>query len=263
MNAIIKKPVPAGVAPAAANDRGLWTKLAVFLVLVLGAALACIFIKPPVKLSEAGVVMQLPQEVLGFEGKDEPISEGERVLLPPDTEIVKKLYTSKGQERVNMEIVLSGVEHRSIHRPEICLRGQGWNVSGGQIVSVPLASGHKIDMMVLDITRQNLAPNGVSVTIPALYAYFFVSKEAETPRHWDRLAITNLDLLLHNKAHRWAYVIVMAPVTKGYMAKGKDRAQTLELIKDFLRATAPTFLKTEMSPGAAAANDSGSQAAGS
>jgi len=246
MSTLTSESAPPRVATVPVDLRGLWTKLAVFLVLMLCAALACLFIKPPATVSEAGVVMHLPDEVLGFTGKSEPISEGERVLLPPDTEIVKKLYTDAQGEQVNMQIVLSGVEHRSIHRPEICLRGQGWTVSSGQIVKVPLASGRNLDVMVLDITHQRRAENGAVVNVPALYAYFFVSKDAETPRHWDRIAITNLDLLLHNKSHRWAYVIAMAPVLKGLVPGGKDRTETLDEIKKFLRATAPEFLKSEM-----------------
>jgi len=247
MSTLASEPAPPQRVAAPANLRSLWTKAVVFLVLALAAGLACVFIKPPATVSEAGVEMRLPDEVLGFTGKSEPISEGEKVLLPPDTEIVKKLYTNAQGEQVNMQIVLSGVEHRSIHRPEICLSGQGWTVSSGQVIKVPLASGHEIDVMVLDITHQRRAENGAVVNVPALYAYFFVSKDAQTPRHWDRIAITNLDLLLHNKSHRWAYVITMAPVLKGLLPGGKDRAETLEEIKRFLRATAPEFLKSEIS----------------
>jgi hypothetical protein len=145
-----------------------------------------------------------------------------------------------------VEIVLSGVEHRSIHRPEICLRGQGWNIRGGQIVSVPLKSGRNLGVMVLDIVRPLRTSNGATVDVPALYAYFFVSKDAETPKHLDRIAITNLDLLLHNKAHRWAYVIAMARVLKGFTPDGKDHDQTLQMLKDFIREAAPTFLKSEI-----------------
>jgi hypothetical protein len=238
---------PTHAASSDSSDlRRLWMKVAVFLGLATVAGLACLFIKPPATVSESGVVMRLPENVLGFTGKAEPISEGERVLLPSDTEIVKRLYTNDRHEQVNMQIVLSGVEHRSIHRPEICLKGQGWTISGGEIVKAPLKSGRNLSVMVLDISRPMRGPNGATLQLPALYAYFFVSKDAETPRHWDRLATTNLDLLFRNKSHRWAYVIAMAPVLKGFVPGGKDRAETLELIKQFLRETAPTFLKSEI-----------------
>jgi hypothetical protein len=220
--------------------------LATFLVLLALTAAACLVFKPTATVSTAGVVMHWPDRVLDFTGKDEPVSPAEKTLLPPDTEFAKKSYANGAGDFLSAQIVLSGVEHRSIHRPEICLRGQGWDVRGGHIVSVPLKSGRNLDVMVLDITRQVRTQNGSIVELPALYAYFFVSKDAETPKHFDRIAITNLDLLFHNKAHRWAYVIAMAQVTKGLVPNGRDREQTLQLIKDFLRESAPEFLKSEI-----------------
>jgi len=220
-------------------------KLITLYLLVGGVAAACFLLQPAAKISEPGVVMHWPDKVLGFTGTDEPVSDGEKVLLPPDTEFAKKSYVNADGERINSETVLSGIERRSIHRPEICLKGQGWTLHGGQVVPVTLKSGRTLEVMVLDISRPNRLPNGKTTELSALYAYFFVSKDAQTPRHLDRIAITNIDLLFHNKAHRWAYVIAMAPVTKDYLREGKDRAQTLDLIKDFFRESAPTFLKSE------------------
>jgi len=220
--------------------------LATFLALLALTAAACFVFQPAASVSEAGVVMKWPDKVFDLTGRDEPVSEAEKKILPPDTEFAKKTYTNSAGDFLSAQIVLSGVEHRSIHRPEICLRGQGWNVRSGQVVRVPLKSGRNLDVMVLDITRPARLSNGKAVELPALYAYFFVSKDAETPRHFDRIAITNLDLLLHNKAHRWAYVIAMAQVLKGLAPNGRDREQTLQMIEDFLRETAPQFLKSEM-----------------
>ncbi len=236
-------------------------KFIVLYALLLVLLAACLWVHPAVSMSESGVNMRWPDTVMGFTGKEEPVSESERILLPADTEFAKKSFTRANGERVDAQIVLSGVERRSIHRPEICLRGQGWNVRSGEVVPVPLKSGHVLDIMVLDITRPVHLDSGSTVDLPALYAYFFVSKDAQTPKHLDRIAITNLDLLLHNKAHRWAYVIVMAQVTKGFIPGGRDRAETLDLIKEFLRDAAPEFLKSEM-PAATGARKSPALTAG-
>ncbi len=233
-----------GVTDAPKNP--LIFKLIAFYVLA-GATLAiCLFFKPAVVLVEPGVVMHWPERILDFTGTDAPVSPAERELLPADTEFAKKTYENASGQHLQAQIVLSGVEHRSIHRPEICLVGQGWTVRSGQIVSVPLKSGRSLDVMVLDITHPFRSANGITVDRRALYAYFFVSKDAETPKHLERIARTNLDLLLHNKSHRWAYVIAMADVLKGVTPDGMDREQTLDLIKKFLREAAPDFLKSEM-----------------
>jgi hypothetical protein len=226
--------------------KGLALKLALFLALAAAAAAACFLIKPPSSLSESGVVMKLPDKVLDFTGKEQPATEAERLLMPSDTGIVKKSYSNPGGERVDMQIVLSGIEHRSIHRPEICLRGQGWQVTSGEVVNVSLKSGHDLKLMLLNIVRPVRTPQGSTVNLSALYAYFFVSKDAVTPYHFERIATTNLDLLFKNKSHRWAYVILTGQVLQGLAPGGKDREQTLQLLEDFLREAAPSFLKSEM-----------------
>ncbi|HEY8903636.1 MAG TPA: exosortase-associated EpsI family protein, partial [Chthoniobacterales bacterium] len=223
-----------------AQTRSLRGKLMVFLALVLATIAACFLIEPPAKMSEPGVWMHWPEHVLGYTGQPLNPSEAERVLLPTDTEIAKDLYTNPDGDQMEAEIVLSGIEHRSIHRPEICLRGQGWTLHSGQIVHIPSKSGRLLDVMVLDITQPWHTPQGRAVQQEALYAYFFVSKDAETAKHFDRIAITNLDLLFHNKAHRWAYVIAMAGVNGS-----RSREQTLDLIKRFFQETAPYILKSE------------------
>jgi len=229
------------------SDTAPWPvgKYLLFYALAGLVILACILGTPPAKVSKAGVEMRLPEAVLGFTGKDQPISEGERVLLPSDTQIVKKLYTDTQGEVVNFQIVLSGVDRRSIHRPEICLTGQGWQVRSGEVVPVKLKSGTTLSIMVLDIFGPGLnsSKNG---EWEALYAYWFVSADAQTPYHFERIARTSLDLLLHNKAHRWAYVIAMAPIMKGHIANGKGRQETLQLVEDFIREAVPSFQFSEM-----------------
>ena len=91
------------------SDTAPWPvgKYLLFYALAGLVILACILGTPPAKVSKAGVEMRLPEAVLGFTGKDQPISEGERVLLPSDTQIVKKLYTDTQGEVVNFQIVLS------------------------------------------------------------------------------------------------------------------------------------------------------------
>jgi hypothetical protein len=223
--------------------RGLRGKLVLFLVLVLATIAACFFIEPPAKMSEPGVWMHWPDQVLGYTGQEIKLksSDPERVLLPSDTEIAKELYTNQDGDHIAAEIVLSGVEHRSIHRPEICLKGQGWTLHSGQVVRIPLELGRRsLEVTVLDITQPLQTPQGKVIQQEALYAYFFVSKDAETAKHFDRIAITNLDLLLHNKSHRWAYVIAMAGVNGG-----RTREQTLDIIKRFFQQTAPSILRSE------------------
>ncbi|MFM8457697.1 MAG: exosortase-associated EpsI family protein [Chthoniobacterales bacterium] len=94
------------------------------------AALAAITVwlcresSPPDIAPEAGIVMDLPTLVGEWWGTEEPVSPSELALLPGDTEFAKKIYQDLRGDTLTAQVVLSGGEKRSIHRPEICLPAQ-------------------------------------------------------------------------------------------------------------------------------------------
>jgi hypothetical protein len=51
-------------------------------------------------------------------------------------------------------------------------------------------------------------------------------------------------MVLHNINHRWAYVMVTAPVLKGLVPGGRDVSQTDELLQHFVSEVAPAIMKT-------------------
>jgi hypothetical protein len=79
-----------------------------------------------------------------------------------------------------------------------------------------------------------------------LFLYWYVGNQMTTHDQITRILRSNFDLLLHNKVHRWAYVIVSAPVLDGFISNGRNEAQTLELLQDFIREAVPRFQKSEM-----------------
>lgn len=214
----------------------------VILGLALGLVAATKLGTPPAATSEAGLSMDLPDRIDDFRGEDQPVSEGERALLPPDTAFAKKLYRDWDNNQVNCQIVLAGAEKRSIHRPEVCLPGQGWNIKGGEVVPITLHDGKKLDVMKLTLSRMVEIRPGVSRELSMYFLYWFVGHNSTTPYHWMRIAKSNLDMLLHNVNHRWAYVIVSAPVLKDFTPNGKDGPETFEMLKEFVADIVPTFM---------------------
>ena len=53
------------------------------------------------------------------------ISLGEINLLPDATPIFRRVYRRAGHPDIMATVVFSGIERRSIHRPQVCLVGQG------------------------------------------------------------------------------------------------------------------------------------------
>ena len=190
--------------------------------------------------------MDLPTLIGEFWGTTEPVSPSELAMLPGDTEFAKRVYQDLSGNTLTAQIVLSGGEKRSIHRPEVCLPAQGWTIQGGEVIAVPLANGRSLDVMKLTLVRQIEVAPGERRTMKSYFLYWFVGKNTSTPYHWVRLAKTNWDMVLSKLQHRWAYVIVSAPVLEGFKPGAKSDQQTLDMLKDFIRQSVPKFQLSEM-----------------
>jgi hypothetical protein len=201
---------------------------------------------PPDLAPEAGVVMALPTLIGEYWGTDEPVSPSELALLPGDTEFAKKIYQDLSGNSLTAQIVLSGGEKRSIHRPEVCLPGQGWSIQTGEVVPITLENGRVLDVMKLTLNREIEVAAGERKNLKSYFLYWFVGKDTSTPYHWVRLAQTNWDMVFKNIQHRWAYVIVTAPVLEGFRPGAKTDRETLDMLQDFIRQSVPKFQISEM-----------------
>jgi len=201
------------------------------------------FVAMPTSAGGAGVMMRLPSLVGAFSGRDQQTSEGERTVLPKDTEIIKKVYTNPAGEIINAQIVLSGAEKRSIHRPELCLPAQGWSINGREYLPVKLADGRSISVMCDTITRQVEIAPGVSKPLSTLFCYWFVGDGTTTASHAMRILLSSWDRVVHHKNHRWAYIAVSAPVLEGFKQGGRNVEGTMRMIEDFISEISPDIMK--------------------
>ncbi|MCE0497603.1 MAG: EpsI family protein [Methylacidiphilales bacterium] len=231
-------------------------------LIVLGLALctitACWFIPPEQPGNETGVVMNLPDRVGPLKAFPEKVSQAELAILPSDTTFARNTYgypTSPWLDRILCSIVLSGREKRSIHRPERCLPGQGWTIRDSKVIPVALDSGHPLSVTALLLDRPVNIANGRTASLQCYYLYWYVGKNASTPYSFERVLLTNWDLVRYRLNQRWAYVIVSAYITQGFQPNGRDPEQTLELLKQFIRASVPSFVKSEMPPGSIPSDD--------
>lgn len=223
-----------------------WWRTITVIVLATATIFLCRESVPPNVAPEAGVMMDLPTLVGEFWGTTEPVSAGELALLPGDTEFAKKIYQDLTGNSLTAQIVLSGGEKRSIHRPEVCLPGQGWTIQSGEVIPIALNNGDTLDVMKLTLARQIEVAPGEQRTMKSFFLYWFVGKNTTTPYHWVRLLKTNWDMVTKKLQHRWAYVIVSAPVLEGFKPGGKNEEQTLNMLKSYIRDAVPKFQLSEM-----------------
>lgn len=134
------------------------------------------------------------------------MSRGEYNVLPKDTVILKKqyFYNQDPDKTVFTSVVLSGRNRDSIHRPEVCMVGQGNVIETSEVVEVPLPGREPLNVMVLNMSRKLTE----TTTRHSYYAYWFVGKDRETPHHLERLIWMSVDRLFRNVTHRWAYIAV-------------------------------------------------------
>jgi exosortase len=213
-----------------------------------------------VRLAADGVNPAPLPDLIGFDwaGQAAEVTMVEREILPPDTGFSRKNYVSLHDRRqqVFLSIVLSGRDRSSIHRPEICLVGQGWTIAGRfeRTFAWPGGAASSIPATVLRIEREITTAAGAKVRVPALFAYWFVGADRVVASNTERVLFTSLDRLRHLRAHRWAYVVAQTLAPDG-------DAPALARIQAVLDGTLPAF-QQPLPAREATAREGGSSAPG-
>jgi EpsI family protein len=178
--------------------------------------------RPGVRLAANGVDPVALPNFLGLEwaGQVTPVTAVEREVLPADTGFSRKTYVSlsdRGQQ-VFLSIVLSGRDRTSIHRPEICLVGQGWTIRGAETRTLRGPGGGALPVTLLRIDREATTRDGRKLVVPAVFVYWFVGGERVVASHWERLAWSAYDRLWRQRNHRWAYIVAQSLALDGEAA---------------------------------------------
>lgn len=228
----------------------------ILLALCGSTSLLCQFSPAMKGGDEAGVLAELPMVAGDFVGESEPPGKEEIALLPSDTIIVKRAYRTPGRSVENRDLahvtlVIAGNDSRSIHRPEVCLDGQGWTITNSTVREVKMISGEVLKVRDLAIEREVLLGNGTKQSLHAHYVYWFVGEDVSTPSNMERQLLSFRDNVLRNVNHRWAYPSVMAWVTEGLPpAKTGQRSrsdeETVAMLLNLVRTLAPKFQKNLM-----------------
>lgn len=249
VNEISTTTVPAVATPHPVGPSAV--QLAVVVAIVAAGLLLTAFTSDVTRVSEAGIKLVNGQPFLVEQAGDwrggtlEGLSEAERRILPADTEGARRTYVDEDGNKVFCSAVLAGRDVTSIHRPELCLSGQGWRNQGKQMESIGTAAapGGMLQVTrlteVLDVTL----PDGRVAQSRSIYAYWFVGKDRLTSHHWQRILWTSEDRVLHNTNHRWAYLLVGVPVeTKNASDLTRAEQQAWKRLENFIQSVYPTLV---------------------
>ena len=129
-------------------------------------------------------------EIKGFASEPIAISEAERTVLPADTEIDKRRYVSPDGEFL-VSVVVGGRSKSSIHRPELCLPAQGFQMASPRTVEVGGVEWH-----VVTLARKEASSMG--------FAYTFFNQDGyRTSSHLRRIFRDVWDRSMRGRIDRW------------------------------------------------------------
>jgi hypothetical protein len=225
------------------------------LLVVGGTVLACVMAPQPSSDDVAGIVLDaegnpvLPADLEGYQSAPGAVSEAEEEILPADTRFAKMRYLESdnpfGEELIFSSIVLSGTERRSLHRPEICLPGQGWHIKSTKVIPVSVEGYPDFEVRDLYLERQEEDETGGVKRVRAHYVYWWVGKDLSTAYTWKRVVLTSMDNIFRNVNHRWAYPSVMTVVHKRPSETNLEAdTRAVDRIRAFIGAAVPKFQKS-------------------
>ncbi|MDP0490133.1 MAG: exosortase-associated EpsI family protein [Verrucomicrobiota bacterium JB023] len=255
----------------------LSARTGIFLGLVLATIVACKVFSNPKTNPVAGVIVWLPKIFEGSFGEEETMGPEERRWLPTDTTFYKLTYPhdaflaeasrvrSLGGEQaearaealigwagrfgISATLIVAGADSRSLHRPQVCLKAQGWAIDKREIVTLE-TSGGPLQVMDYHLSMVKRGPDqsalrdedGNPLKFKAHYVYWWVGPEASTPKDEERVWLETWNSILKGRKERWAYPSVMSWVNE---AEGPDASsKTQERIYDYIRRAAPEFQKS-------------------
>lgn len=180
----------------------------------------------------------LPDNLQGYTAKRLEQAAIVTNTLPMDTSYGQRLYTADDGFPTMVNVVLMGTSRDSIHKPQICLTAQGWNINEADSHEVKIHLDQPIpyDLPVMRINASREADvNGQKMLEKGLYLYWFVDADRLTASHVRRFLWMARDVVAKGELDRWAYVSFFS-----VCAPGQEDA-TFERMKKLIVASVPEF----------------------
>ncbi len=269
---------PVAPVPAAGRASVLAT-LAVALALMGVAAGGLAYAKANQRLGEPGLdivvgelrdeegivaatnIIRLPEEVLAYRSEPMPVTRQALDWLPADTTYGYRRYIGPDGFRLDLRVVLMGTDRTSIHKPEYCLPGQGFQITRSEVLNLRLTEPHAYDLPVTRIIARRVVrrPDGESLELRAVFVYWFVADGQLSADHLERMLWMARDLVFRGTLQRWAYVSAFAICLPGQEEAAYARMQDflVDAVPKFQLATGAPVTADEAAPRAGLVNRGG------
>jgi len=235
------------------NRKQLVLTLSALLIMGGGAA-ALVQMKSSQRLGSPGVLTRplsdsrnlevlLPERVLDYTSEFVPTGKLVTDVLPADTSFGSRLYSNSAGIYINGSVVLMGTDRTSLHKPQYCLQGDGWQIKSIERITIPVQHpfAYELPAAKILVTRQRQLSNGQTDTVNGVYVYWYVADRAFSgdPDGWDRMWSMAEKLLKTGELQRWAYVAFLAACRPG------DEDATYARMREFISTAVPEFQITQ------------------
>jgi exosortase len=192
------------IVPTAASST-VMPKLAVAYAITGMALLLFGYISTEAPIAEPGVNMQLPSVICSMPSEEFEMTQRERENLFNDVTISRRNYHSSKGQNFLATAVLSGQVRRSLHRPEVCLPGQGWVISRKEEIPLNLKDGRTLSATLLSLFRDEISQEGERQRLRGMNIFWYVgSAGVTTADYYDHVYQSYFDSVFKNINHRWA-----------------------------------------------------------
>lgn len=230
------------------DSRQKWILFFLALALMAGTAGALNYLKHLQHLGAPGLKaeaipgkinmqIELPARVLDYDSTNLPTQQVVLDYLPEDTSYAQRHYFATNGSWAMANIILMGADRTSIHRPDYCLPGQGWQIREKSVLKLPIAGPQPYELPVgcWRLTKNVPAADGTEQSIVGIYAFWFVTDGQVTDDFPAMLKSMFYNLVRHGVQQRWAYVSYFTVCLPG------QEEAALAGMKQLIVASVPEF----------------------
>ena len=256
------KKVAKKMAPNAKKENGsllpkakrTWAQIGAGIAMAGAGVGLCAATTVQLVLSPPGVVRTLPLQFKDYQGMEQGMTLQEKKVLAEGVKIARNAYLGPGGRQILVTLITSGQGKRELHRPEVCLPGQGWNMAESTPITLKLSDGREITATLLRLFSDREIQPGVTKRVRAMNIYWYVGSDGTTsPDYYDHIRLSYMDAIFRNINHRWSMASVFAPIIETPGADSNPFAEigVIEEVKNFIQELAPHFMVTADSSGPA------------
>ena len=159
-----------------------------------------------------------------WKSSDFKLTADETAMLQPDALLLKRYHDPKSQSSIEVAVI-AGHRKKTIHTPDYCLTGGGWETLSQRDLLINLPDGYEVPAV-----RSWLAKDGKQMTA----TYFFTDGDFST-RSLPQFQVAQIAKRFRSSISLGALVRIIAPMRS-------SQENTEALSDDFARTTLPTIL---------------------